>query len=272
MTENNNFNKKKYTFWTNDPTVLYMNKKYLEFIPTQKMSRIDQLNAITRLAIYCLILAIIFKQSELIVQLPIIVIIFTYLIFIIYDSDIESKQNELSRMNNSNLENFQSNNQLDNKSETKIKIETAIVNDDNSNILTDNYQCSKCDKNKKKIKHSFTDYENYRKSTCRKPSKSNPFMNYTINDFSNENDIEPQACNVEDDEIKEQIDENFKKDLFMDISDLFEKQNSQRQFYSIPGSSVPDTIGFANWLYSPEGNCKSNQLKCVSNEDLRYNR
>jgi hypothetical protein len=91
-----------------------------------------------------------------------------------------------------------------------------------------------------------------------------------MNDFGV--DIAPSACNVDDDDIQERIDKNFAKDLFTEVSDVFERNNSQRQFYSIPGSSVPDTINFANWLYSPENTCKVDQSKCMKFEDLRYNR
>ncbi len=270
----------KYIFWSNDPTILYKNEKYLEFIPTEKMSRIDQLNAVTRFCIYFLILAIITKQSNIWIQLPLLAIIFTYILFISYDADSEGKYNEMTRMKiqseNDTNENFISSNNTDNKNNTDntnnknpiISIEAGIY-DEKGKLVTGPYECSKCDK-KNQYKYSYDEIDEYKKSTCRRPSESNPFMNPTVNDFGAVSP--PQACNIDDDDIDHEIHENFNKNLFTEVSDLFERNNSQRQFYSIPGSAVPDTVGFANWLYSPEGTCKTDQMKCMSYNDLRYNR
>lgn len=257
---------KKYNFWINDISVLYQNEQYLNFIPTIKMSRIEQLNAITRLCIYCLILASLFQCSSLYFKIPLIVIFVTYLIFVVFDLDNAGKSDEFDRMRNlsestNNDESFQTTN---NKSTNNPEIQVGVF-DETNNLKFDTYQSSK----KKKSKHfSYDEIDKFQKHTCKRPTEDNPFMNPTLNDFTKE--FPPQACNIEDDDIKTEIDDNFNKNLFKDISDLFEKQNSQRQFYSIPGSSVPDTITFANWLYSPENTCKSNQVKCVGHENLRY--
>ena len=52
----------KHIFWISDPTILYKNNKFLEFVPTNKMDRVSQLNAITRFAIYFVILALIMDK------------------------------------------------------------------------------------------------------------------------------------------------------------------------------------------------------------------
>ena len=225
-------------------------------------------------------------------------IIFIYVLFIIYESDENGKLIEFNRINdssrnsNNNYANNYANNYSDNdnnkenfntlfykkqNTKTNKKSKTNIIKleagqyDENNNLITGEYQCSKCDVDKKeKDLYSYDEYNEYLKNTCQKPTEENPFMNPTVNDFGVE--MPPEPCNVEDDEIKERIDESFNKNLFMDVSDLYEKQNSQRQFYTIPGSNIPDTINFANWLYSPKNTCKVNQSKCGSFEDIRYNR
>ena len=82
----NNIND-KYIFWSSDPTILYKNDKYLEFYPTQTMTRVEQLNAITRACIYFIILAFFFDKSEFLINLGIIIIIFVFIFYIIFKND-----------------------------------------------------------------------------------------------------------------------------------------------------------------------------------------
>ena len=53
---NNIITPERYVFWLDDLTVLYNNQNYIKFVPTSDMSRIEQLNALTRFCIYLLIL------------------------------------------------------------------------------------------------------------------------------------------------------------------------------------------------------------------------
>ena len=109
----------------------------------------------------------------------------------------------------------------------------------------------------------------YQKNTCIKPTSDNPFMNPPITDFNKENI--PSACNADDDEIKDIIENKFNENLYRDIDDLFDNKNSQRVWYTIPTPSVPpDQPAFANWLYKNVGTCKTNQNMCLRYEDLRY--
>ena len=93
MTLNN-----KYSFWLKDPKVLYEDQKYLEFIPTSKMSRADQLNAITRFCIYFLILAAATQKSDGWIQFPIVVMILCIILYYVFESDTEGMTKELSRL------------------------------------------------------------------------------------------------------------------------------------------------------------------------------
>ena len=49
-------------------------------------------------------------------------------------------------------------------------------------------------------------------------------------------------------------------------TDIFGKENSQRQFFSVPGrGGVPDQSAFAHWLYRTPDTCKEgNGLACMS--------
>jgi hypothetical protein len=55
------------------------------------------------------------------------------------------------------------------------------------------------------------------------------------------------------------------------VSDVFGRENSQRQFYTVPQMNPPDTHAFAMWLYGNQNICKNDQTKCMKYTDLRYN-
>src|SRR5690606_8520296 len=98
--------------------------------------------------------------------------------------------------------------------------------------------------------------------TCKMPTEDNPFMNPTANEF--QTDI-PRPCNVDDEElnVSQKINENYYKNMFMDVSDVFERYNSERQFYTIPQTYPPDQTAFARWLYKSENICKVDPTKCT---------
>jgi hypothetical protein len=86
---------------------------------------------------------------------------------------------------------------------------------------------------------------------------------------------QPSACNADDDDINDSIKVNFNHELFRDVDELWDKKNSQRQFYTMPNTSIPNNqTEFAQWLYKiPEGTmCKNEDMsKCIKfYDDLRY--
>lgn len=106
--------------------------------------------------------------------------------------------------------------------------------------------------------------------SCRKPTYDNPFMNPSVSEF---NTRVPSACNTDDDNIDNTITKAFNKDLYMDVDDVFSKKNSQRQYYTVPDTGIPnDQTAFANWLYRSPTTCKEDQERCLRYEDLRYKR
>jgi len=108
--------------------------------------------------------------------------------------------------------------------------------------------------------------QNYEKSTCLKPTEDNPFGNTLLTDVSNYTEKE-EACLIE--ENSEEIEQHFNKGLFKDVNDLYGKNNSQRQFFTMPntneyGVKNGDTVKFANWLFnSGQSTCKEDTSKCV---------
>lgn len=111
-----------------------------------------------------------------------------------------------------------------------------------------------------------------KKKDCTKPTLGNPFMNVTFID-NLENPQREEACDINDPEIKEDVDNKFYNNLFRDTSDLFGKLNSQRQFYTMPSTTIPnDRESFQNWLYKTGPTCKESSDNCLRYEDVRYKR
>jgi hypothetical protein len=102
---------------------------------------------------------------------------------------------------------------------------------------------------------------------CTKPTKNNPFMNVLMSDYNGSE--KPPGC-PHDSEIKKLIEENFDFNLYKDSDDLFSRNNSQRQFYTNPSTTIPnDQESFAKWLYKPGTTCKEDSIKCPKNINER---
>ena len=102
---------------------------------------------------------------------------------------------------------------------------------------------------------------------CRVPTKENPFMNPGINEFSNDEYRQPKSCpSYNNVGVQNRVEELFNEDLYRDVKDIFGKNNSQRQFYTVPGNQVPnDQASFAQWCYGTPPTCKEgNSIACLS--------
>ena len=70
-------------------------------------------------------------------------------------------------------------------------------------------------------------------------------------------DINHHIDTNEDVEIKQSIEDKFSARLYQSVGDVFTKENSQRQFYSVPVRTYPnDQTAFAQWLYGTPKTCK----------------
>lgn len=88
----------------------------------------------------------------------------------------------------------------------------------------------------------------------------NPFANVLVNEYGKP--LKPPPASADD--MKEDIRANFNKGLFMELEDVYERGNSQRQFYSMPnGGGPPDTKAFRDFLYGGAKNCKLNPSQCT---------
>lgn len=91
---------------------------------------------------------------------------------------------------------------------------------------------------------------------CVRSTLDNPFMNPSVYDYG-ANPTRPSACDVTNPKIQNAIDANFSAKLFKDVGDLYGKMASQREFYTVPSTTIPnDQGGFAEWCYGRGPTCK----------------
>ena len=64
--------------------------------------------------------------------------------------------------------------------------------------------------------------------------------------------------------IQRLIEKGFNNELYKDPNDIFDKNNSQRQFFTIPGREfMNDRDSYQKWLYQTPPTCKEgNGLSC----------
>jgi hypothetical protein len=89
------------------------------------------------------------------------------------------------------------------------------------------------------------------------PTSRNPFMNLLVDEYKY-NPNRPAAAPVDDPTVKQTMDDYFRIQWYSDPTDVFGKNQGQRQFITQPSTTVPNDQGaFANWLYKiPGKTCK----------------
>ena len=96
---------------------------------------------------------------------------------------------------------------------------------------------------------------------CTWSTPENPFANPLPTDYA-DNPLRPPACNFDD--MKRDVRRNFNRGLVRSSLDVYEKENSQRQYYTMPTTTTfPDTKAFANFLGVTKQTCKENTAMCT---------
>ena len=84
---------------------------------------------------------------------------------------------------------------------------------------------------------------------CTVPTKENPFMNVMPTDLA-DFPSRPQACDVTQTDVKDTMEKKFNHKLYRNSDDIYGRESSSRQFYTMPVTTVPNNqIEFAEWLY-----------------------
>ena len=128
-------------------------------------------------------------------------------------------------------------------------------------ILIYNYQIDKNKKIEKYLNDNDLDIINNEK--CVKPTHENPFMNPSLIGKNNKYD----SCSIENKHIKDNIDYFFNKNVFRETDDIYDKSLLDRQFYTVPSTSIPNNREkLASWLYERGPSCKENNgEQCYDN-------
>jgi hypothetical protein len=101
------------------------------------------------------------------------------------------------------------------------------------------------------------------KKACYKSNPLNPFGNATVGALLDDEGKSP-ACGYDEPGVASQMRKNFNKGLFRNLDDVYEVENSQRQFYTMPvTTSAPDTIAFGEFLFGNKKTCKEDPSLCT---------
>jgi len=94
-------------------------------------------------------------------------------------------------------------------------------------------------------------------TTCRLPTKDNPMANPELKDYGTEFSYSG-ACN---DDFSSNITNNIMRNgVFRSNREAVFKPDNER-IYTTPVTTVPnDQMGFANWCYNDQDNCKSGSI------------
>jgi len=275
--------------WIDNFNILFQKDRLTEFFPTKNQSNEERINSIVRLSLYASIILSIYHSN---VKYSAIFIFFLFFTFVIYKHhpEINPKSKQLNKINlstqqlaqleaerlaaspenNASLNNFTPSlglNASKNKLGTLISADGKTVQ--NVGIKAINEDSS--------IEHFEGEKlgEQNKNGKCTAPTLDNPFMNVTMKDYMNfdtDGSIvdRPPACDSSDPTVKNEIETNFNNNLFKNTNDVFGKSSSQRQFFTMPYTQIPnDRESFQNWLYLSPATCKENSDNCLNYEDIR---
>lgn len=131
-------------------------------------------------------------------------------------------------------------------------------------IVLYNYQYEKIQQTEKYLNDNNLDILDNKK--CVKPSKQNPFMNPNILNIKM-GEEQYQACSVEKPQIQDSMKKYFFMNVFRETDDIYDKSLLERQFYTVPSTSIPnEREKLADWLYNRGPSCKENNgVQCYNN-------
>lgn len=137
-------------------------------------------------------------------------------------------------------------------------------------IVIFNYHQERIAESEKYLNTNDIDIVDNRK--CYKPSLHNPFMNPNITHIREDSDI--KNCPIENSGIRDSMKTNFYSNVFRETDDIYDKSLLERQFYTMPSTSIPnEREKLGDWLYNRGASCKENNgVQCYNNlyNEIRY--
>jgi len=212
-------------FWTNDPTILFNKEYVLELWPTANMCYEQKLNSISRLIILLTILGYILTMSKRVLAVGALTLL---VIFVLYSMRKQKVTKEM--LEGFNVQGNEVTGMFDNKPKSFVNPVTLDA------VL---------------------------RTEFKEGNKKNPFSNVLLTQINDEPNRKaaPPAFNVDVDEditknVKRTVQmlnpgiKNTNKQLFGDLWQQFELDQSNRVFYSTPNTRVANDQGaYGQYLY-----------------------
>ena len=92
---------------------------------------------------------------------------------------------------------------------------------------------------------------------CQLPTKNNPFGNMIPGD----DPTRLPVCRQSDNETKTLTEKYFKLGLYNDVNDVWDKNNSQREYFTKPATTIPnDRDSWAQWCFNAPYSCRDGDM------------
>ncbi len=128
---------------------------------------------------------------------------------------------------------------------------------DNIELFLNSYKNSNFNKIQKSLKEDPPTIQ---------PTVDNPMMNINLITSDKTQEQAPKTWN--DEPIQDKVENKFNYNLYRDVGDLYGKSNSQRQYYQMPSTTIPnEQTSFAKWLYATGPTCKETSIYCAPQMD-----
>lgn len=229
-------------FWTENPNILFDKTYMFEFFPIETMTYEQKLNAVTRTTIILTIIGYLLSSNMRVLIIGVITVLAIFLMF--YYRKKEEFKTKSKKAVSDLKEGF------DNPAQAFLKENNMPIN----NVFMS-------------------------------PSSRNPYSNVLVTDYNynpNKKPAPPAFNSMVNEDIKKQTmkmvaeinndQPNITKKLYKDLGEELEFDQSLRQFYSNPSTTIPnDQSSFADFCYGNMVSCKEGNLFACAKNKVNYN-
>ena len=233
------------TFWLKDPSILLNKNNILQIWPTSNLGFDEKLNAITRLIIILSILGYFITNSFNILFIGLITLVIIILLYCTKSQATINTSLIQAGFNDGFADGGTGTNIIDGPKTLKTYLDKEFVTTNKKNPLSNVLLTDIVDNPKRKAAPpSFNTqvYENISDKTKKMVQYLNPGI------------------------------KNTNQQLFGDLGEKFELDQSMSRFYSTPNTKIPNDQGaYAQFLYGDMPSCKTGDAFACVQDNLRYN-
>lgn len=244
-------------FWANDPLIL-LNKEYIfQAWPSSEMTFDEKLNSITRFVLLLSFLGFLVTKSTNILGVGVVTLFFIFVLYKMRKQQIVKGMKE--GFNTDDINN------LANTSNDKIR---NIQNTNSEQIII-----------------NPATLEKFLKSEFEPTNKKNPLGNVLLTEIHDKPHRKAAPPSFQT-EVYEDINKSTKKmvqqlnpeisntnkQLYGDLGEKFEFDQSMWHYYSNPNTKIPNDQGaFAHWLYGDMPSARDGDAQALLQDNIRYN-